>query len=73
MPSIWILIPCLALGAYLAAWGQKPWWKTPEDHLLMFLGFFLGGTIAWAIMDPWFALALLLVVPLIVLRRRRAR
>jgi hypothetical protein len=73
MPGPLVMIAALAVGVILATWGRLSWRSAPEDRVLMFLGLLLGGILGWATVDPWYLLGLLVVGPLIVLRRRRAR
>lgn len=72
MPGPLIMIPCLAAGFLLATWGKgESWWKFPGDWLLAFLGFFLGAVLAWSTSEPWIALGIVVLLPLILWRRRR--
>jgi hypothetical protein len=67
------MIPALALGAILATWGRSSWRNPANDRVLLFLGLVLGGTLGWATVEPWYLLGILLIGPLILQRRRRAR
>jgi hypothetical protein len=73
MPGPLVMIPSLIVGVILAMWGRLSWTNPPEDKLLFFLGLALGGIIGWSVAEPWFALGIVVVAPLILLRRRKVR